>query len=127
MVQINAAQRLIASSAEQLIRDAVNDARPTLGKAFPLTVKVGSVTRHFMAEITKVPSARDQQRGIKSLVNLMTVHWGKLIKSMDPGWIATYYVLDGRDNLKDSRSYPQQLDENEAKAFWKHFGGMPKH
>jgi hypothetical protein len=127
---LNAATRLVAShqvqaSAEQAIREAINSApHQHLGKPFPIVVHYNGVTLPFMAYIARIANPAEQSRGLKTKVTLTTVKWGLLLKGHPKTWISTQYELDGKDNLKPSKSLPKEIDEHEAEQFF-HTCGVP--
>lgn len=126
-MKLNAFARLtelVTASAEEAIREAVNNApHKPIGKPFPVVTKFNGRTVPFLALISKLPSGAEQQRGILSKVYLSTVKWGVLVKGHEPTWIEDKYILDGKNNFKYN-GLPRQIDEHEAKEFF-HAVGLP--
>lgn len=126
-VELNAAERLVASSGEQAIRDAVASAGNTsIGKPFPIKVNFNGRTVPFLVVISKLPSGSEQVRGVKSKLYLTTVKRGKLMRSDPETWIIDHYTLDGKDRLKPE-GLPKNIDEQDAADFFRQVGmPMPK-
>jgi hypothetical protein len=128
-MQLNAATRLAstevtAGPAEQAIRKSVNEApNKPIGKPFPVVTHFNGRAVPFLATIVKLPSVKEQQRGILSKIYLSTVKWGVLIKGDAPSWIEDKYILDGKNSLKPN-GLPRTIDEHAAKEFF-HTVGLP--
>ena len=122
--EINAAHRLIAASAEDAIREAINSApHQTIGKPFPVVTHFNGVTVPFMAFITRIANSAEQIRGNFTKVDLTTVKWGLLIKGHPKCWIAVHYVLDQKNRLKEG-GLPRSIEQHEAEKFF-HDCGIP--
>lgn len=125
---INAAHRLIAASAEDALREAINNApNQHIGKPFPVVTHFNGVTVPFMAYITRIANSAEQMRGSFTKVTLTTVKWGLLIKGLPKCWIAAHYILDQKNRLKES-GLPSRIEDHEAEKFFRDCGiPVPPH
>ena len=107
-----------AKTAEAKIRSAVNAATMVIGKPTPIMTEHNGVKVPFMARIERITTPSEQARGLHSVIHLMTVRKGRMLAGDDLGWIAKHYTLDGKNNLKDSKTMPQKLSIDEANEFF---------
>lgn len=121
-MKINAASRLLAGRVEDEIRKQLEEKVNAIGKPTPVTVVINGVKRLFVVRLDKLPTSIQQNKGFKSTFHLMTVKKGRMLRGDPESWIADYYVLDGKNQLKPDRILPHTLTDKEVQTFFKHFG-----
>lgn len=107
---------LVEGVAEESIRSALMDKRPTIGKWYGITVKVGSVTRNFLASVSPNKN-RSAGAGGLSIINLIHIKTGKLFREDEPQPIVNYFKLDSKNRLTET-GYPAYASEEQLKM-WK--------
>lgn len=122
--RVLASTSISAASAEQAIREAVNEASYSIGKPFYIKTKFNGVMVPFEAVVNKLPSGSEQARGLKSRVILQTVKRGRLIAGDELSWLMHTFELNGKDQFKPI-GYPKKISDKDAESFLKHFGIKP--
>ena len=95
------------------IRAAVNaeSSRP-IGEPFPIKVTHRGTAVRFMARIDAL--ARGKNKGA---VHLMTIKRGRLLAGDPVGWLASYFVLTGKDEFRDDKRLPHIVTDDAAAKF----------
>ncbi len=120
------ASRILAATAEETIREAIDRAKVTLGKPFYIKVKFNGKTVPFCCWINRLPTAAQQMRGMYAKVTLQTLYFRPMLKGLPPTWNIHQFVLDGKNRLKED-GLPKATSEEYAKDFFKNCGiPMPK-
>lgn len=103
-------------SAEEKIRAAFDDGSRSLGVWYGITVDHNGVTQNFLVCQKRLKNSK----GLAAL-HLLHLKMGKFLSSLDREPIATFYRLDGKNNLIEnglpSSARAAQIDAWHAAGF----------
>jgi hypothetical protein len=103
-------------TAEQKIRQAFNQGPVQIGISKPVVVEHNGVTIQLMARLDRIHSQGQKE----STIHMVRIKRGRMLSTMEPGWIQEAFKLTGKNELVES-GLPKSINEEDARLFLANF------